>query len=228
MAPVFFYKPFETFYRFVMGFTDYIVSLDHRLFLLINGEWSNSFLDVILPFLTDLNRQRWFVPAVLILFGLWIAMKRMNAVAWIVVLVVSIGASDLVSYRVIKSTADRARPQQAGLAVTLRTKHHSGPSFPSNHAANAFAGASVLSAAFPPATPLFLLVAGAIAYSRVYVGVHFPIDVIAGALLGWFIAFVVRLLLGGFVAKTQRNEIGRHQRAQRAIETERRARWMKR
>jgi membrane-associated phospholipid phosphatase len=57
-------------------------------------------------------------------------------------------------------------------------------SFPSGHAATSFACATVLALAAPRlAIPLYLL-AAAIAYSRVYVGVHYPLDVLAGALLG--------------------------------------------
>jgi undecaprenyl-diphosphatase len=67
-------------------------------------------------------------------------------------------------------------------------------SFPSGHGATAFAGATVL-AVFAPrlAVPLYLLAAG-IAWSRVYVGVHYPLDVIAGAILGVGVAFTLLLL----------------------------------
>ena len=59
-----------------------------------------------------------------------------------------------------------------------------GWSFPSGHAATAFAGAVALSYLWRRGAPLFFLLAAAIAFSRVYVGVHFPGDVLAGAALG--------------------------------------------
>jgi len=67
-------------------------------------------------------------------------------------------------------------------------------SFPSGHAATSFACATTLALAFPRlAAPLYLL-AAAIAYSRVYVGVHYPLDVLGGAVLGIAVAIALRRL----------------------------------
>ena len=71
-----------------------------------------------------------------------------------------------------------------------------GPSFPSGHAATSFACAALLASLAPlPKVPLFAL-AALIAFSRVYVGVHYPLDVLGGAALGLAIATALRLLAG--------------------------------
>jgi undecaprenyl-diphosphatase len=68
-------------------------------------------------------------------------------------------------------------------------------SFPSGHAATSFAAATLLAAAAPRlAVPVFAL-AAAIGFSRVYVGVHYPLDIVGGALLGVGVATALRLLV---------------------------------
>jgi len=83
----------------------------------------------------------------------------------------------------LKDLIDRTRPFTAHPQIDPLYVVHSS-SFPAGHAATAFAGATLLSYIAPKAAPAFVLLAVAIAYSRVYVGVHYPGDVIAGAVVG--------------------------------------------
>lgn len=199
-----------------------ITDFDHSLFTKINGEWTNSILDFIFPFLTDLNRKPYLLPVLIAALLFWVFRQRYRAAMWILVLIVSVGLTDFVSYRVIKSTTDRARPEQAGMPVVLRTNHHSGSSFPSNHAANAFAAASILSAAIPGSALLVYFLAFLVAYSRVYVGVHFPLDVFAGALLGLSIAFSVRIFFQKYIIRAELSEGTRFERADKLAASKRR------
>jgi undecaprenyl-diphosphatase len=79
----------------------------------------------------------------------------------------------------LQAVIPRARPH--GRALVARPHTHS---FPSGHATIAFAAATVLGALAPRGRIVFYLLAAAIAWSRVYVGVHYPLDVLAGAALG--------------------------------------------
>jgi undecaprenyl-diphosphatase len=67
-------------------------------------------------------------------------------------------------------------------------------SFPSGHAATSFAAATILAFAFPRVAPLFYILASAVGFSRVYLGVHYPLDIVGGAVLGTLIALALRFL----------------------------------
>jgi undecaprenyl-diphosphatase len=94
-----------------------------------------------------------------------------------------------------KLVTDRVRPgARYPEPATLVHLPHT-PSFPSGHAATSFACAATLARFAPRRTAVVLYVLAAlIAYSRVYVGVHYPLDVIAGAILGLLVATALRPL----------------------------------
>ena len=114
------------------------------------------------------------------------------------------GIADLLA-RGLKSLVDVERPafRYAEPKALVPVPHDH--SFPSGHAATSFACATTLALAFPRlAVPLYVL-AAAIAYSRVYVGVHYPLDVLGGAVLG--IAVAAGL---AFLGRRWRRPAGRH------------------
>ena len=106
------------------------------------------------------------------------------------VFVLTVGAvacADLLAFA-LKSAIDVNRPPvryaSPHALVHVPTDH----SFPSGHSATSFAAALVLAHAVPRRAWLFYVLAAAIGFSRVYVGVHYPIDVLGGALLGLLVA----------------------------------------
>jgi undecaprenyl-diphosphatase len=165
---------------------------DYALFRWINEVWANSWFDAFFPWLTNLDRNRVFLWGALpVALGWWVYAKRGRAVKVILAMALAVGLSDAFAHRFIKPLVKRPRPTEAGIAMTLRTHRPGSYGFPSNHACNAFAGATVLGLAETPLLWPAMAAAALVAYSRVYVGVHFPADAAAGALLG--------LLIGGAV-----------------------------
>lgn len=176
---------------------DWLAAWDRALFHKLNRDWTAPFLDATLPHLTDLHKQRWFLYTAAAALAWWVWKGRKAALKVIVVVALAIGLADFVNHRLVKPAFSRPRPERAGIFPVLRTPSHAGLSFPSNHAANMGAAAAALSYAYPAYAPVFLGAAVLVAYSRVYCGVHYPADVLAGLLLGFLIGRLVAYLLLG-------------------------------
>lgn len=122
------------------------------------------------------DRRRGFVSA----------MRRVAPPLWLVSGVVELG---------IKRIFRRERPflqKVEAILVGLPPKHYS---FPSGHAASAFAGAWLLSREQPRAWWIYYTIAALVGFSRVYKGVHYPGDVIAGAVTGIGLARLFRQVI---------------------------------
>ena len=113
-----------------------------------------------------------------LVLALAIAFYRRSARAFVLVLLADAAAFGL--SEAVKGIVGERRPH--GYDPLAPLPHSS--SFPSGHATMSFACATVLSALVPRAAPAFVALAAAIAYSRLYLGVHWPGDVVAGAALG--------------------------------------------
>jgi undecaprenyl-diphosphatase len=175
-----------------------IIQLDHHFFLLINSSWTNSFFDRLFPIITDLHLNLFGQVFLGLIFILWVFKQKKTVLPTLGSLVLSFVLSEAITHRMFKPHFARQRPEFSLQKVQLRSHSHSGYSFPSTHASNSFALATVLALIYSQLAPVFLFFAFLIAYSRVYVGVHFPSDVIGGALLGiaigWIISFVMTKL----------------------------------
>lgn len=173
---------------------DVLLYWDYKIFGWINQVATSAFLDPFFTTMTDLHRFLVFKALVfpaLFGWGLWTYRRRF--LKWILALAIVVGVTDAFNYRVLKSISQRSRPafDPAVEAIVRLEKSPSDPSFPSNHAANNFAGAVVLSAVMPHLRIILYTIAFLVAYSRPYVGVHFPLDVFVGAIVGICIARIL-------------------------------------
>jgi undecaprenyl-diphosphatase len=96
----------------------------------------------------------------------------------------AIGLAALLADSATKPLISRHRPFVSFSGFELLAKPQRSGSFPSTHAAAAFAGAFALSRVFPEMRVAFWVLAALVAVARVYVGVHYPLDVIGGAVIG--------------------------------------------
>jgi len=117
-------------------------------------------------------------------FAVYLGVRSPHRWVAAALLLVAVGVADLVSVRVVKPAIDRERPCHSLASVRAPLGCGSGKSFPSAHAADTAAAAAVVSWAAPALAPLALAIALLVGVSRVYLGVHYPSDVVAGWVLG--------------------------------------------
>ncbi|MDA8083085.1 MAG: glycosyltransferase family 39 protein [Nitrospiraceae bacterium] len=165
--------------------------LDTSLFFAINRGLQNSFFDNIMPFMT--NRGMFLCLP----FIAWAAFKEKKKILpYILLSIVAVGVADG-SGNVLKHLIGRVRPCAALENVHLLAGCGPSASMPSNHALNSFAFALVFWPLGRTALTVSLAcIAAVVAFSRIYIGVHYPGDVLAGVLLGaaaaWSTLFVFR------------------------------------
>lgn len=166
------------------------MGLDTLLFRLVNALSANPLFDALMPFLTQGERN----AAVLVALALGAAWAgRREGRGWRLVLVAgaAFGLGELLGSNLLKPLVARPRPPVVLDGVRLLVGVGPSASFPSAHAVSSAAVASAIAWARPGWAPWVLSYAAVIAYSRVYVGVHYPGDVLGGALLGMALAWAL-------------------------------------
>lgn len=174
---------------------DRLLDLDRGWFLKINTEWTGAAGDLIFPVL---RYPKSWIPLYAFLLGYAVFRFRWKALPWILFAVICITLTDQVSSHILKGFFGRLRPcQQPGLKEMARLLVDHCPvnaSFTSSHAVNHFGIATFFFFSLRPYFKgwswAFFLWAASICYAQVYVGVHYPADVLCGALLGFLLGLV--------------------------------------
>ncbi len=175
--------------------------MDITLFYAVNQSLSNSFFDWLMPIAS--NYRAWSpVGIALIAYLVWKEPKR--GILIILLLLTAVAVSDLINHRLLKELFARIRPCNALPDVNILTGCSGSYSFPSSHAVNSFTIAVVIGLFERKLLIAAILAAATVAFSRVYLGVHYPSDVIVGALVGSGIGYLAyRMTLGKIEPKEE-------------------------
>lgn len=163
-------------------FLNYVIRVDENLFSLIFG-FSNPFLETFFNIITNFGSSAFWI---LVIIWFWLKGKKEITLRLLFVFVL-----DVITVTILKWTFLRPRPipsLQTGIDIDV------GPSFPSGHSQMAFSGAVVLSHYYEKYSALFYLLSVLTALSRIFLGLHFPLDVLIGAVNGIIIGFGVLLI----------------------------------
>ena len=179
---------------------DFLYSVDVAVFHFLNGTLANPVGDVLWPLITDYDK---LLPVRIVLAAVWILLlvkggTRGRTVALLLVPVLF--CADKLSSVLIKELFSRARPCHEIGGVPIVQGIHMlvacgpGKSFPSSHAVNNFAVATLFSFYYRPYRWYFLGWAAIVALSRPCVGVHYPSDILGGAVIGASLSYgLIRL-----------------------------------
>ena len=142
-----------------------------------------------MPFITDANN--WILPILFLILYLGFFKRKKGKIA-LCLLIISLSLNDSICAQILKPFFERVRPSHMSIeGLNLLVSKGGKWSMPSNHASNMFSLAVILSYFYGRFKVILFLLATVIAISRVYVGVHYPGDVIIGALIGYIISWTM-------------------------------------
>lgn len=183
---------------------DWVLQADRQLFNLINERGSATILDIVLPFLRE---SQFWVPFYLFMVLFMTMNFGRKGWWWVLGFILTAALSDIISSHIIKENVMRFRPcRDPALAAEVIFRVNYCPkssSFTSSHATSHFALSMFIWQTLKRLSRwwgMIFLWAFAICYTQVYVGVHYPLDVICGGLLGCSI--------GAFMAYMYARQIG--------------------
>ncbi len=171
------------------SFWQKLETCDKWLFIQLNSKFTNPLFDFLLPYFRD--SVFWAPLYIFILVFIALNYGRQGT-WWSLAFLCTVALADIISSRIVKEVFERLRPCQDPdffQNVRLLLKHCSGSySFTSSHAANHFGIATFVSITFYPSFKRWIYLsyvwAFFIAYAQIYVGVHYPLDILGGAAIG--------------------------------------------
>lgn len=176
---------------------------DTRLFIFINQLGHNPYLNSFFSLLSGVGTLGiiWAIIAIILFF--W---EKKNDHQKLFALFLGLGISAVV-VEIVKNLTKRVRPELAiPFTITISEKSASF-SFPSGHATIAFAAAYILSCNHKKLKWFYYLLALLISYSRIYLGKHYPSDVIVGAMLGLLVGLISKKIANSSFAKKLVNRV---------------------
>jgi len=182
--------------------------IDYQLFIFFNTFFSNPFFDLIIPYITSSTNLTVFYFSVSAIY-IALAKDKILALKRVVVASIILGLADLIGARVLKEFFERPRPNNAlyfvdGVHILFPNANISGQSskfvsFPSNHAMTNAAVATVWTLWRPKLWWIFVPFAAFIGFTRLYVGVHYPLDILFGFIFGFGLGWIAYKLSKRFL-----------------------------
>jgi undecaprenyl-diphosphatase len=169
---------------------------DQWLFIQINDHQSNSFFDAVMPYLRN---SLYWAPLYLFLLVFITVNFKSRGWWWVLVFLCTVSLTDMTSSQLIKEVFHRIRPCRdpdflQNVRLLLNTCS-GGFSFTSSHAANHFGMATFMFITLRPVLTKWIWLvfawAAVIGYAQVYVGVHYPFDVLGGATIGFTFGWIM-------------------------------------
>ena len=170
---------------------EFLHQIDIQILYFFNQTVSSPILDKFFSIITNVNN--WFIAYVILLFISFFkgGLKGKIAVLGVILLIIF---TDQLGYKILKEIFQRPRPCIALTNIITPLGCNGTWSFPSNHALNNFAAATFYYLLFPKLKWALFIPAVLVSISRIYLGLHYPTDILGGAVIGIFIGYLFALL----------------------------------